>query len=86
MIDTGRVDPEEPIDLNTLCNTRLFKLKPWEKQYGINLIDEVGLHDMSCVKKTCLSVFEVSDQKIARGLEVFKSRWCYRIDLKFLDR
>lgn len=40
MIDLGRVDPDEPIDLNTVCNTKLYKLDPWSKEYGINLTDE----------------------------------------------
>lgn len=41
MIDLGRVNPDEPIDLNTICNTKLYKLDPWSKEYGINLTDEV---------------------------------------------
>ena len=42
MIDLGRVDPEEPIDLNTICNTRLYRLNAWSKDYGVNLTEEVS--------------------------------------------
>lgn len=40
MIDLGRLNPEEPIDLTSVCNTKLYKLNPRDKEYGINLTDE----------------------------------------------
>ncbi|CAH1396668.1 unnamed protein product [Nezara viridula] len=40
MIDTNRIDISEPIDLATLCNTGLYKLRPEEKHYGVHLTDE----------------------------------------------
>ncbi|GLV44135.1 mitochondrial ribosomal protein L15 [Carabus blaptoides fortunei] len=39
MIDTDRIDITKPIDLVTLINTGLYKLKPDEHQFGINLTD-----------------------------------------------
>jgi len=41
-IDVGRINPDEPIDLTTICNTKLFKLNPKENEFGIHLTDEVG--------------------------------------------
>ncbi|XP_052774924.1 39S ribosomal protein L15, mitochondrial-like [Mya arenaria] len=40
MIDLGRLNTEEPIDLNTICNTGIYKIKPNDNEYGINLTDE----------------------------------------------
>ena len=63
MIDLGRVNPEEQIDLNTICNTRLIKLNSWDKQYGINLIDEVSYtddhYDWICSSKELMPVFTI---------------------------
>lgn len=41
MIDLNRIDITKPIDLSTLCNTGLYSIKPEDKHYGVNLIDEV---------------------------------------------
>ncbi|XP_067677712.1 large ribosomal subunit protein uL15m-like [Haliotis asinina] len=40
MIDMGRVDPEQPVDLATICNTRLYRIEPVKKHFGINLTEE----------------------------------------------
>ncbi|XP_065581441.1 large ribosomal subunit protein uL15m-like isoform X3 [Artemia franciscana] len=40
LIDTGRLNPEEPIDVTQICNTKLFKLDPRKKQYGFQITDE----------------------------------------------
>ncbi|GAB6027290.1 hypothetical protein CHUAL_001572 [Chamberlinius hualienensis] len=40
MIDMGYIDPSEPIDLTTICNTKLYKCSPGERQFGVNLTDE----------------------------------------------
>ena len=42
LIDLGRVDPEEPIDLTTLCNTKIITVNPQMNHYGIHLTDEVN--------------------------------------------
>lgn len=42
MIDTSRIDPDEPIDLANICNTGLYTFRPDEHMYGINLTDEVS--------------------------------------------
>lgn len=41
MIDLNRIDITKPIDLSVLCNTGLYNIKPEDKHYGVNLIDEV---------------------------------------------
>ena len=41
MIDTGLVDPSQPIDLTTLCNTKVYGVNVEDTQYGVNLTDEV---------------------------------------------
>jgi len=40
MIDLDRVDPNQPIDLATICNTKLYYLKPQIRQFGVNLTIE----------------------------------------------
>ena len=40
MIDTNRLDVSKPIDLVALINTGLFDLKPAERHYGFQLIDD----------------------------------------------
>ncbi|GIY13342.1 39S ribosomal protein L15, mitochondrial [Caerostris extrusa] len=40
MIDTGRIDPTQPIDLTTICNSQLYFLDPREKHFGVHLTDE----------------------------------------------
>ena len=41
LIDTGRIDPSEPIDLTTLCNSKSIVVDISKKQFGIQLTDEV---------------------------------------------
>jgi large subunit ribosomal protein L15 len=41
LIDLGRLDPKEPIDLTTVCNTKLIMLIPQKRHFGIQLTDEV---------------------------------------------
>lgn len=41
MIDLNRIDITKPIDLSVLCNTGLFNIRPEDKHFGVNLIDEV---------------------------------------------
>nr|CAG4644219.1 EOG090X0BG9 [Lepidurus arcticus] len=40
LIDTGRLNADEPIDLAAICNTKLYFLKPDQRQYGVQLLDE----------------------------------------------
>ncbi len=50
LLDLGRVDPTQPIDLTTLCNTKIISMDLQLNQYGINLTDEVGEHTVALVK------------------------------------
>jgi len=43
LVDLGRIDVEQPIDLTALCNTRVVTVNPEKKHYGINLTDDVCL-------------------------------------------
>ncbi|XP_064604628.1 large ribosomal subunit protein uL15m-like [Liolophura sinensis] len=40
MVDLGRLDTTQPIDLTALCNTQIVNLQIERKQYGVNLTDE----------------------------------------------
>lgn len=40
LIDNGAINPEEPIDLASLCNSHFFKMDPKLNHYGVNLVDE----------------------------------------------
>ena len=37
MIDTGRLDPEKPIDLAALCSTKVASLDPTRNHFGFHL-------------------------------------------------
>ncbi len=41
LIDLRRINPEKPIDLPVLCNTKLFSIQPDQRQFGLQLTDEV---------------------------------------------
>lgn len=40
MIDTDRIDPNQPIDLTTFCNTGIYTIKPDAHQFGVQLLEE----------------------------------------------
>uniref|UniRef100_A0A2R5LKM5 Large ribosomal subunit protein uL15m n=1 Tax=Ornithodoros turicata TaxID=34597 RepID=A0A2R5LKM5_9ACAR len=40
MIDLGRIDTSQPIDLATLCNTKLCFVEPFQQHFGLQLTDE----------------------------------------------
>lgn len=44
MIDLSRIDPTQPIDLSTICNTGLFKVDADnDRHYGFHLTEDVGV-------------------------------------------
>ncbi|XP_052004249.1 39S ribosomal protein L15, mitochondrial [Xyrauchen texanus] len=62
LIDLGRVDPTQPIDLTQLVNSRGVTVQPLKRDYGIQLIDEGA--DMFCAKVN-LEVQVASEKAIA---------------------
>jgi len=40
LIDNGAINPEEPIDLATLCNSHFFHIDPKLNHYGVNLLED----------------------------------------------
>ncbi|XP_037933927.1 39S ribosomal protein L15, mitochondrial [Teleopsis dalmanni] len=62
LLDTNRVDPNQPIDITTLCNTGLFRLKPAEMQYGFQLTD-AGIDNFKA--KICIEVQYAKEAVIA---------------------
>lgn len=41
MIDLGRIDPNQPIDVNAIANSRIFKMLPSEENYyGVYLLSQ----------------------------------------------
>ena len=40
MIDTKALNPEEPIDLTSLCNTNFYHMNPTFNHFGVHLTDE----------------------------------------------
>lgn len=46
MLDTNRIDPSEPIDLITLCNSNVYHIDPKSHHYGVHLTDE-GMDEFS---------------------------------------
>jgi len=45
MIDTGAINPEEPIDLTSLCNTNFYHINHMFNHFGVHLTDE-GINDL----------------------------------------
>lgn len=43
LIDLGRVDPTQPIDLTQLVNGRGVTIQPYKRDYGVQLVEEVSL-------------------------------------------
>ena len=41
LIDLGRLDTTQPIDLTSLCNTKITSMNLNMRHYGVNLTDEV---------------------------------------------
>nr|VZI44146.1 unnamed protein product [Spirometra erinaceieuropaei] len=63
MIDLSRVDPTQPIDLTTFCNTGLFRIDvEHERHYGVHLTEE-GLD--SFVTPVNIEVQYASEEVIA---------------------
>ena len=48
LVDLGRIDNTQPIDLSAICNTKVVIVDPSKNHYGINLTDEVG----ECIQLT----------------------------------
>uniref|UniRef100_A0A8C6W8P1 Mitochondrial ribosomal protein L15 n=1 Tax=Nannospalax galili TaxID=1026970 RepID=A0A8C6W8P1_NANGA len=44
LIDLGRVDPTQPIDLTQLVNGRGVVIQPLKRDYGVQLVEELPLH------------------------------------------
>lgn len=40
LIDTDRIDPSQPIDLTTFCNTGIYTIKPDEHHFGVQILEE----------------------------------------------
>lgn len=40
LVDTQRIDANEPVDITTFCNTGLFTMAPASRQYGFQLTDK----------------------------------------------
>jgi len=40
LVDTNRMNSKEPIDLSSICNTKLYSFDPHVRHYGFNLTDE----------------------------------------------
>lgn len=62
LLDTNRIDANAPIDITTLCNTGLLKLKPAEKQFGFQLTDD-GIDQFK--SKICIEVQHAKESVIA---------------------
>ncbi|XP_073715663.1 large ribosomal subunit protein uL15m [Misgurnus anguillicaudatus] len=62
LIDLGRVDPTQPIDLTQLVNSRAVTIQPQKRDYGVRLVDEGA--DIFCAKVN-LEVQVASEEAIA---------------------
>lgn len=62
MIDTNRINSSQPIDLASICNSKVFPLNPKHRHFGVNLIDEGADFFAS---KINIEVQHASEQAIA---------------------
>lgn len=56
LIDLGRVDTTQPIDVTQLMNSRGVTVQPLKRDYGVQLVEEVYICDTlnSLVLKACV--------------------------------
>uniref|UniRef100_A0A8C9L511 Large ribosomal subunit protein uL15m n=1 Tax=Pavo cristatus TaxID=9049 RepID=A0A8C9L511_PAVCR len=57
LIDLGRVDPTQPIDLTQLTNARGVTIQPLKRDYGVQLVEEVGIQYKYIISGSIKSVF-----------------------------
>ena len=62
MIDTNRINSSQPIDLASICNSKVFPLNPKHRHFGVNLTDEGADFFAS---KINIEVQHASEQAIA---------------------
>lgn len=62
MVDTGRLDISGPVDMATLCGTKLVTIDPSKNHFGFNLTSE-GMDSFSA--KVTIEVQWASEQSIA---------------------
>jgi len=62
LIDMGYIDPDLPIDLSTICNTKRYQIRPDHRHFGFHLTDE-GLDHFKA--KVNIEVQWTSEQVIA---------------------
>lgn len=62
LLDTNRIDPKQPIDVTTLCNTGLLNLQPASMEYGFQLTDD-GIDRFKA--KICIEVQHAKESVIA---------------------
>lgn len=53
LIDLGRIDTSQPIDLTQLVNARGVTIQPLKRDYGVQLVDEVNA---MFLKHICLCI------------------------------
>ncbi|TKS87624.1 39S ribosomal protein L15, mitochondrial [Collichthys lucidus] len=65
LIDLGRVDPTQPIDLTQLVNARGVTVQPLKRDYGVQLVDEVT--SAYFVDRVTLSHLAYITRELGRG-------------------
>ena len=70
LVDLGRVNTEEPIDLTAICNTKIIDVDASKNHYGINLTDEVSYAEKHTAHSEFSEVFCVL--RFANYLQVTK--------------
>uniref|UniRef100_A0A224XL12 Large ribosomal subunit protein uL15m n=1 Tax=Panstrongylus lignarius TaxID=156445 RepID=A0A224XL12_9HEMI len=93
MIDTSRIDPNEPVDLATFCNTGLYTFKPDQHMYGINLTDEgadlfkakINI-EVQRASEATIAAIERNGGVITTAYYDIDSLWILRDPLKFFKR
>jgi len=82
LVDLGRVDSNELIDITTLCNTNLVKLDTSRNNYGFNLTDEDSDHFKAKVFMEVQWTNELSIAAVEKNGGVIISRF---FDIKCVD-
>nr|CAG4648823.1 EOG090X0BG9 [Polyphemus pediculus] len=90
LIDTGRLDISRPIDVATLCNTKLFSLVPYQNNAGFQLTDE-GLDNFKAkinievqwAPEPVIAAIERNGGVITTAFYDLQSLWALKDPVKF---
>jgi len=93
LIDTQRINSKEPIDLSTICNTKIFTYHPEHRHFGFHLTDD-GMDsfrakiniEVQWVTEPVIAAIEKNGGTITTAYYDVDSLWAVRDPEQFFQR